>query len=220
MHSNLEGYVGDNWSINVAKQALGIKLAKGLEGEFNGLKAVSREEACLYAFRTIQADLVEYGQRVSTIVNGQEIILSTGGAKSRTWGSQATKYDYIRNDGLVQFAEEYFNKLEKKVGEDEFERPAYTWIYDKEEIGTYVDWELMVAEYDDAVTGRELYDKIGSALLKDEDMDLTYYVNGVEPATGCNLPNYVLDAVASPYDGSGNITKTNGVLHLDEQGYL
>ena len=215
--SNLEGYVGDNWSINVAKQALGIKLTKGLEGEFNGLKAVSREEACLYAFRTIQADLVEYGQRVTTVVNGQEIILSTGGAKSRTWGSQATKYDYIRNDGLVQFAEEYFNKLEKKVGEDEFERPAYTWIYDKEEIGTYVDWELMVAEYDDAVTGRELYDKIGSALLKDEDMDLTYYVNGVEPATGCNLPNYVLDAVASPYDGSGNITKTNGVLQRSNQ---
>ena len=215
--SNLEGYVGDNWSINVAKQALGIKLTKGLEGEFNGLKAVSREEACLYAFRTIQADLVEYGQRVTTVVNGQEIILSTGGAKSRTWGSQATKYDYIRNDGLVQFAEEYFNKLEKKVGEDEFERPAYTWIYDKEEIGTYVDWELMVAEYDDAVTGRELYDKIGSALLKDEDMDLTYYVNGVEPATGCNLPNYVLDAVATPYDGSGNITKTNGVLQRSNQ---
>ena len=37
--SNLEGYVGDNWSINVAKQALGIKLTKGLEGEFNGLLA-------------------------------------------------------------------------------------------------------------------------------------------------------------------------------------
>ena len=217
MHSNLEGYVGDNWSINVAKQALGIKLTKGLEGEFNGLKAVSREEACLYAFRTIQADLVEYGQRVSTIVNGQEIILSTGGAKSRTWGSQATKYDHIRNDGLVQFAEEYFNKLEKKVGEDEFERPAYTWIYDKEEIGTYVDWELMVAEYDDAVTGRELYDVISSAVLKDEDMDLTYYVNGVEPVAGCDLPNYVLDVVATPYSGEGNITKTNGVLQRSNQ---
>ena len=215
--SNLEGYVGDNWSINVAKQALGIKLTKGLEGEFNGLKAVSREEACLYAFRTIQADLVEYGQRVSTIVNGQEIILSTGGAKSRTWGSQATKYDHIRNDGLVQFAEEYFNKLEKKVGEDEFERPAYTWIYDKEEIGTYVDWELMVAEYDDAVTGRELYDVISSAVLKDEDMDLTYYVNGVEPVAGCDLPNYVLDVVATPYSGEGNITKTNGVLQRSNQ---
>ncbi len=217
MHSNLEGYVGDNWSINVAKQALGIKLTKGLEGEFNGLKAVTREEACLYAFRTIQADLVEYGQRVSTIVNGQEIILSTGGAKSRTWGSQATKYDYIRNDGLVQFAEEYFNKLEKKVGEDEFERPAYTWIYDKEEIGTYVDWELMVAEYDDAVTGRELYDVISSAVLKDERMDLTYYVNGVEPVAGCNLPTYVTDVVESPYNGEGNITKTNGVLQRSNQ---
>ena len=43
--STLESYVGDNWSINVAKQALGIGLDDGLVEEFNGLTAVTREQA-------------------------------------------------------------------------------------------------------------------------------------------------------------------------------
>ena len=43
--AEIEGYTGPNWSINVAKQAIGIGLNRGLEGEFNGIKAVTREEA-------------------------------------------------------------------------------------------------------------------------------------------------------------------------------
>ena len=154
--ATLERYVGDNWSINVAKQAIGIGLNRGLEGEFNGIKAVTREEACLYAFNTLQADLVEYGQRLTTNINGTEVTLSSGGAKSRSWNSQQSRYDYIRNDNLIQFAEEYFRKLEKKLGDDEFMRPAYTWIYDKEEIGTFVDWSLLVEEYNVGVSGRDM----------------------------------------------------------------
>ena len=55
-----EGYTGANWSINVAKQAISIGLNDGLNGEFNGVKAVNREEACLYAFNTLNATMVEY----------------------------------------------------------------------------------------------------------------------------------------------------------------
>ena len=40
-----EGYTGGNWSINVAKQAIGIGLNKGLVDEFNGVDFVTREEA-------------------------------------------------------------------------------------------------------------------------------------------------------------------------------
>ena len=42
-----EGYTGPNWSINVAKRALNIGLDDDLVGDFNGVKAVNREEACL-----------------------------------------------------------------------------------------------------------------------------------------------------------------------------
>ena len=201
--ATLEGYVGSNWSINVAKQALGIGLNKGLEGEFNGIKAVTREEACLYAFRTLQADLVEYGQRLTTNINGTEVTLSSGGAQTKKWGvnqSQQTRVNNIREDDVIQFAEEYFRKLEKKPDTDDFERPAYTWIYDKNEIGTYVDWEIMVEEYTDEVTGRDLYDLLGLTTLRDNDF--VYYVDGVEPVSGSILPRHVAAG-----DGSDNIAK-------------
>ena len=61
-----------------------------------------------------------------------------------------------------------------------FERPAYTWIYDKEEIGTYVDWELLVERYTSGVSGRDLYDLLGAAAIKDNE--LVYYVNGRVPS--------------------------------------
>ena len=48
-----EGYTGANWSIHVAKRALNIGLDDDLVGDFNGVKAVNREEACLYAFNTL-----------------------------------------------------------------------------------------------------------------------------------------------------------------------
>ena len=201
--ATLEGYVGANWSINVAKQALGIGLNKGLEGEFNGIKAVTREEACLYAFRTLQADLVEYGQRLTTNINGTEVTLSSGGAQTKKWGlnqSQQTRVNNIREDDVIQFAEEYFRKLEKKPDTDDFERPAYTWIYDKNEIGTYVDWEIMVEEYTDEVTGRDLYDLLGLTTLRDNDF--VYYVDGVEPVSGSILPRHVAAG-----NGSDNIAK-------------
>ena len=65
-----EGYTGANWSIQVAKRALNIELDDGLTGEFNGAKAVSREEACLYAFNTLKAPMVEYANSNSVPVNG------------------------------------------------------------------------------------------------------------------------------------------------------
>lgn len=181
--ATLEQYTGPNWSINVAKQAIGIGLDDGIElkddAVFNGLKAVTREEACLYAFNTLQADLVEYGQRLTTNINGTEVTLSAGGAKSREWNSQQSRYDHIRPDNLIQFAEEYFNKLEKKADTDDFERPAHTWLYDKVKIGTYVDWEKMMERYTSGVSGRDLYELLTSTTIRDNDLE--YYVNGLVP---------------------------------------
>ena len=203
--ATLEQYVGDNWSINVAKQAIHIGLDDGIEmkegAEFNGIKPVTREEACLYAFNTLQADLVEYGQRLTTNINGTEVTLSSGGAKSREWNSQQSRYDNIRTDNLIQFAEEYFNKLEKKADTDDFERPAHTWLYDKVEIGTYVDWDKLVERYTSSITGRDLYDLLTSTTIRDND--LVYYVNGLLPGSD----NETATNENASLDGGDNILK-------------
>ena len=73
---NIEQFVGENWSINVAKQAIGIGLNSGLVDEFNGVDYVTREEAALYAFNTLKATLVDYENKISANVNGAEVIIS------------------------------------------------------------------------------------------------------------------------------------------------
>ena len=210
--AKVEQYEGPNWSINVAKRALGIGLAEGQTSEFSGIKPVTREEAALYAFNTLQADLVKYGTRLTTNVNGTEVTLASGEAESRTWESQQTRVNNIREDNIVQFAEEYFRKLEKERGRDDFERPGYTWLYDREEIGTYVDWSLQVGEnYTKGVSGRDLYDLLDATNLKEND--LTYYANGLVPGAD----NPTANDPASFANGGDNIIVRDDVNRANQK---
>ncbi|MBR1691136.1 MAG: S-layer homology domain-containing protein, partial [Oscillibacter sp.] len=52
-----ENYVGANWKVNVAKRAMNVGLDDDLESAFNGSRALTREEACLYALNTLKADM-------------------------------------------------------------------------------------------------------------------------------------------------------------------
>ena len=60
--SDIEGYTGANWSIAVGKRALGIGLDDGNDN-FVGVNAVTREEACLYAFNTLKATMLSMPPR-------------------------------------------------------------------------------------------------------------------------------------------------------------
>ena len=166
-----EGYTGANWSINVAKQAISIGLNDGLEGEFNGVKAVNREEACLYAFNTLNATMVEYTNQTIVIANGT--VKTDKVAKDM---ENNARTETIKDDNKMQFAEKYFTNLEKESTTDDFGRPANKWTYKNTDIGTYVDYTLMVAEYTTSVTGKEVYDKVGKTAM--EKYDLTATVDG------------------------------------------
>ena len=174
--SDREGYTGANWSVNVAKQAIAIGLNKGND-EFTGQAYVNREEAMLYAFNTLQATMVEYEQNTSIVVNGDTQVTVQTPAKDKAWGTGTLNDGNIKKDGFVQFAEEYFPKLEKKADTDDFMRPAHTWSYNKQEIGTYVDYDKMVAEYTEAVTGGEVYDLLNATTIKENTL-LTYVDGG------------------------------------------
>ena len=166
-----EGYTGANWSINVAKQAISIGLNDGLKGEFNGVKAVNREEACLYAFNTLNATMVEYTNQTIVIANGT--VKTDKVAKDM---ENNARTETIKDDNKMQFAEKYFTNLEKESTTDDFGRPANKWTYKNTDIGTYVDYSLMVAEYTTSVTGKEVYDKVGKTAM--EKYDLTATVDG------------------------------------------
>ena len=180
-----EGYTGANWSINVAKQAISIGLNDGLKGEFNGVKAVNREEACLYAFNTLNATMVEYTNQTIVIANGT--VKTDKVAKDM---ENNARTETIKDDNKMQFAEKYFTNLEKEPTADDFGRPANKWTYKNTDIGTYVDYSLMVAEYTNGVSGKEVYNKVGKTAM--DKYDVAAYVDGND-ASKAILPNVAKD---------------------------
>ena len=137
--AEVEGYTGANWSVAVAKQAVGIGLDDGND-EFVGVKAVTREEACLYAFNTLTADMVGYDTTTTIDINGATVVI--GGSKASPIENSIND-DYRSSgsdrDDVQQFCEKYFKDLELRVGSnvDAFGRPSNTWYNDNDKIGTY-----------------------------------------------------------------------------------
>ena len=170
--SSIEKYTGANWNVAVIKQAVGIGLDDGND-EFVGSKAVTREEAALYAFNMLQATMVEYEQKSTIVVDGVEINTSSTRSEVK---NEIAKDNTIETDGKMQFAEKYFSDLKKvRSDSDEFERPAITWKLKSNTIGTYTDEADLT--YTEEVKLGDIYKDLGlSSNLKKDDVKV--YVDG------------------------------------------
>ena len=210
--ANYEQYVGNNWSVNVAKQAIGIGLNKGLVEEFNGVDYVTREEAALYAFNTLKATMVDYENKITANVNGAEVTISNTSAKPVTWSEGINEDGNIKLDGFVQFAEEYFPKLVRNDDSDDFMRPANNWVYDKTDIGTYARYDLLVESYTTEVTGKDVYDLLKSGVINDNSLES--YVDGKDNTiTTANLVRSNNNAL----NGTGDGVVTEVYLDTDKE---
>ena len=117
----IEELTGDNWTVNVLKLAKKADLLKGND-DFVGSKAVTREEAALYALNALQAKTVEYENKGTNItING--IVIASGASEAKE-----TKDAY---------KDENYSKLKKVDDTDAYGRPAVSWTYKTEDIGTY-----------------------------------------------------------------------------------
>ena len=200
--ASIESYTGPNWNVSVLKQAVGIGLDDGNDN-FLGSQAVTREEACLYAFNMLQATMVEYSN-TSTVTVGD---ITISGNATRSDVENNTKTDgNIDDDGLMQFAEKYFDDLVAEDDVDSFGRPATTWDYDGDELGTY-------ANDADAVYVVESANKSLSTLLTDSDYmgysskdildDAVVYYNGMSVDSDDSV--YQDNADAADLAGKGDI---------------
>ena len=197
----IEGFTGPNWTTNVAKLALGngIDLADGND-EFVGSEAVTREEACLYAFNTLKADMVEYDSKTSVNVGDTTVVIDGSKAKkikqSDSGYKDTMEPDTNKDDQVLQFAEKYFDKLTKTDnGTDPFGRPANEWKYKSNTIGTYADCSDLLQKWEGKkATKGEMYSLIGSSVIDDifdnmkddgsfkdnSEYTITVYVDGEE----------------------------------------
>ena len=147
-----EDLTGANWSISVAKLAKKIGLTKGNEG-FVGSKAVTREEAALYALNALQAEMVEYDNKGGNISFG-DLTLNLSGSKAEGTGETFMKATYKDL------------KLADK-GEDALGRPAKVWSYDGDKIGTYAS----TADYTFTLTKTLAENKLADYLDDEEILE-------------------------------------------------
>ena len=203
--ADIEGYNNPgSFGIQVAKQAIGIGLNKGLKDTFDGNKTVTREEACLYALNTLKATMVEYDSKIIANVNGAQITVGTSLANEVKWNIAASTDGNIKDDGYVQFAEKYFPKLELEIGNGIYGRPANTWKLKKAEIGTFTSIEPTVV-YTEGTKEKDVYKDLGKVICDEKEYDWTAYVNGEEVSKDVVVP--AKDGGHYVYTDEGTVTE-------------
>ena len=159
--AQIEGFTGDTFALNVATKVGELKLADGNDA-FVGTKAVTREEAALYAFNMLNTKMVKYASKGTKItVNGVEII--QGASPATETGST--------------FAATKFPGLKEGTDADGFGRNYKTWSYK----GTTV--KLLASNADKVYYGSVNVKKIYSDLKLGKATPYTVTVVG-ETVTG------------------------------------
>ena len=211
--ANIEGFTGTDWQINVSKVANQVGLFNGLS--IRGTAVLTREQAAQMCLNTLKAPLVQYSNKGGNIsVNGAvieigaskaEYVTTTLAKEQRISDRTLTNTTTTLNGGYtVEFGEKYYPALELKSNEtDDFGRPSHKWLINNKKIGSYVDYDQMVAEYTTSVTGKELYNLLGSSIIK--EYDTTYYVDGKTDTT--IKTSNMIKTNTTKYD-----TTKNGVL--------
>lgn len=204
--SQIEGFTGANWAINVAKIASGIGLTNDLEDGFTGTAPIKREEACDLAFETLQARLVEYDNPGSVITTG-DVTITTRPSKAKyiEWANTTVDKNTDKNigkaDGFVQFAERYYTRLVRTGADEAFARPSNTWSYKGSEIGTYIS--NPDASYVSKVKFADIY---ADCDLTSTNDDFHVYIDGI-PADDYDGSDYYVTVKKGDEDtkiGTGN----------------
>ena len=214
-NADSEGYVGTDWAINVAADAVNAGISP------SGLvlaNVISREDAAQMAFQTLEADMVTYTGSGSTSVttpDGSSVVI-TGAADTIAADQDDDYRGSSDGDEVQQFCEYYFPDLTKdETGEDSFQRPSVTWLDGRTEIGTFS--ETADATFTTTAETGELYDAVGRTVYSDLDdgsADLDVYVDGEE----VDYADFDLDDfIARNGDDTAGVRDRSGYLISDQR---
>ena len=156
--------------------------------------AMTREQAAQMAYQTLEADMVRYASRGTTIQQPDGSTIIVGNTAAEPVSKTDSDYAGDSNDDTQQFCERYFADLKKVNGEDDFARPASQWKLKNDIIGTYP------AEADGtfttAVDKGDLYDVIGRTVYNDitasKPTDFSVYVDG-DPVSSPDVADYFVN---------------------------
>ena len=177
---------GSDWQLSTTKQGNAIDLFVGVDSGVT--QAMTRNDVAQLVLNTLQSGTVEASTDGSWTIGDVTInnnvtynyITSNQTYATAISSDKSTSNNTDAQRSIVELGEKLYNgdlKLDEDTT-DVFGRPARTWSYEGEEIGTFAQKELMVAEYTTAVTGKELYDAVGKTAY--DKYDFESYVDGKE----------------------------------------
>ena len=177
---------GSDWQVATISQASKISLFDQINATAES--ALTRAQVAQMVLNGLQAKTVYFtgdkGIQIGDVTVGYRAEYTPKTGTDKKYNALITGKTDISQQGqyYIQLGEElYDGQLRKVADADDFDRPAFTWSYKGEEIGTYVDWSLMVQEYTTGVTGKELYNLLTSNIIK--NYEFNYYVDGKEDQT-------------------------------------
>ena len=177
---------GSDWQVATISQASKISLFDQINATAES--ALTRGQVAQMVLNGLQAKTVYFtgdkGIQIGDVTVGYRAEYTPKTGTDKKYNALITGKTDISQQGqyYIQLGEElYDGQLRKVADADDFDRPAFTWSYKGEEIGTYVDWSLLVQEYTTGVTGKELYNLLTSNIIK--NYEFSYYVDGKEDQT-------------------------------------
>ena len=212
--AKIEGFTGNDWSINVSAKANQVGLLDGLDVGANA--ALTREQAAKMALNTLKSPLVEYDTKGTTVTVGGDASVTVGASKAEFKTSTNKKAQTISNDVIngttaytVEFAEEYYSDLKLNSDTtDDFGRPCVEWFWKADSIGVYSNSDDLVATYTEEVTAADIYTAVGKSVSDDVNSGkakLTTFIDGVgNVVKAADAKGYVTKNDSTTVNGTGN----------------
>jgi hypothetical protein len=190
----------EGFELSTVSQASKLRLFDGIAAKSN--EPLTRNDVAQLALNTLKTPIVEPSDKTISFTDANGNVVATGGqvdyvvVASNQPFAQAIDRVERSGDGLnqvngyiVELGEQLYNgKLElRDNGQDDFGRPARTWVYNGTEIGSYAKKELLRQSYTAAVKGKTIYELVGQAPIR--DYTLLPYLDG---AVNSNITEGVL----------------------------
>ena len=180
---------GSDWQLATTRQGNAIDLFVGVDSGVT--QAMTRNDVAQLVLNTLKSGTVQASTDGSWTIGNVTVNNNVKYNYVTSNQSYATAIDDARSTSsttdagrsIVELGEQlYMGELKLNDNTtDVFGRPARYWEYDGNEIGTYAKTELLKKSYTTEVTGKDLYDLLGSSTIK--DYKLTVTIDGVSDSS-------------------------------------
>ena len=207
---------GGDWQLATTRQGNAIDLFTGVDSGVT--QAMTRNDVAQLVLNTLRSGTVEASTDGSWTIGDVTINNNVQYSYITSNADYADAIDDVKSTSNTTDANRFVVELGEQLYQgdlelndnatDVFGRPARTWSYDSKEIGTYAKTELLKQSYTTKVTGRDLYDLLGSTVVD------TYTINvAIDGVTDHDINGAIFNETSINRNNKAAVGATgNGVL--------